>query len=79
MKTLLRSVQTGLYVGCDQDWTCKAADALDFKTMGRAIRFAERAGFTQMELTFLSDQASSPPPISLEALKGRLSASDRFA
>jgi hypothetical protein len=78
MKTVLRSVLTGLYVGGDQDWTCKPADAMDFKTMGRAIRFAERAGFTKMELAFFSDKASCPPPISLEALKARLSASDRL-
>jgi hypothetical protein len=78
MKTLLRSVQTGLYVGADQDWTCKAAEAKDFKTMVRAIRFAEKSGFTRMELAFISDKTPYPQPVSLEALKARLSASDRL-
>jgi hypothetical protein len=78
MKMLLRSVQTGLYVGCDLDWTCEAVEAMDFKTMSRAIRFAEKAGFTRMELAFVSDSPSHPQPVSLKALKSRLSASDRL-
>jgi hypothetical protein len=78
MKTLLRSVQTGLYVGSAHDWTCKAAEAMDFKTMSRAMRFAENAGFTRMELAFVSEGLPCPQPVTLDALRARLSASDRL-
>jgi hypothetical protein len=77
MKTLLRSAQTGLYVRSAQDWTCEADEAMDFKTMSRAIRFAEKAGFTKMELAFVSEDSRCPPPVSLEALRARLSVSNR--
>jgi hypothetical protein len=77
MKTLLRSAQTGLYVRSAQDWTCEADEAMDFKTMSRAIRFAAKAGFTKMELAFVSEDNRCPPPVSLEALRARLSVSNR--
>jgi hypothetical protein len=79
MKIVLRSVQTGLYLGQTQDWTRNAAEAMEFKTMSRAIRFSEEAGFTKMELAFISDGRPCPPPVSLAALRARLSASDRLA
>jgi len=50
---------------------------MDFKTMGRAIRFAEMAGFKKMELAFVSEDSQCPPPVSLEALRARLSVSNR--
>ena len=77
MRTLLRNALTGLYVRSAQDWTCKAEEALDLKTMSRAIRFAEKAGFTKMELAFVSDGSRCPSPVSLDALRARLSVSDR--
>ncbi len=73
MKTLLRNVQTGLYVQSAQDWTGKPDEALDFKTMRQAIQFAERAGFRRMELAFVSDRPQCPVPVSLEVLRSRLS------
>ena len=79
MKTLLRSAQTELYVRSAQDWTCEAGEAMDFKTMSRAIRFAEKAGFTKMELAFVSDHDPCPRPVSLEVLRARLSVSSRLA
>jgi hypothetical protein len=51
---------------------------MDFKTMSRAMRFAERAGFTKMELAFLSEGNHCPRPVSLEVLRARLSVSDRL-
>jgi hypothetical protein len=44
-------------------WTANPAEALDFKTMGHAISFAEKAGLRQMELAFeshLSDFTEVP-------------------
>jgi hypothetical protein len=77
MKTLLRSAQTGLYVQSAQDWTGQPEEALDFKTMSRAIRFAEKAGFRKMELAFVSDRRTCPQPVSLEILRARLSCNSR--
>lgn len=77
MKTLLRNAQTGLYVRSAQDWTSRADEALDFKTMSRAIRFADKAGLRKMELAFVSEDRRCPPPVSLEALRARLSVSNR--
>ena len=79
MKMLLRSSQTGLYVGSVQDWTCRVDEAMDFKTMGRAIRFAEQAGLKKMEMAFVSEDGQCPPPVSLAALRARLSVSNRLA
>ena len=42
MRMLLRNALTGLYVQSAGEWTAKPDEALDFKTMGHAIRFAER-------------------------------------
>jgi hypothetical protein len=77
MKTLLRNARTGLYVQSAEDWTGKPDEAMDFKTMGRAIRFAEQSGFRKMELAFVSDHPNCPPPVSLEVLHARLSVSNR--
>ena len=78
MKMLLRSALTGLYVRSAQDWTGEAAEARAFKTMGQAMRFAEKAGFRKLELAFVSDDTRCPPPVSLETLRARLSVSNRL-
>jgi hypothetical protein len=56
MRTLLRHVPTGLYVQSAEQWTGKPEEAFDFKTMGQAIRFVEKAGLSKMELAFMSSQ-----------------------
>ncbi len=53
-RILLRNVPTGLYVQSEGTWTGNLDEALDFRTMSYAIRFAERAGLRQMELAFVS-------------------------
>jgi len=77
MKTLLRNAQTGLYVQSAEQWTGRPDEALDFRTMRQAIRFAAKSGFRKMELAFVSDHTQCPPPVSLEVLRARLSVSDR--
>jgi hypothetical protein len=75
MKTLLRNAQTGLYVQAAGEWTGKPDEALDFRTMRQAIRFADQAGFRKMELAFLSEHSQCPPPVALDVLRTRLSVS----
>ncbi len=55
MRTLLRHAPTGFRVQSVDMWTGKRNEAFDFKLMGQAIRFAERASFLKMELVFVSD------------------------
>jgi hypothetical protein len=47
MRALLRHVPTGLYVQSAEQWTGDAEQAFDFKTMGQAIRFVEKAGLSR--------------------------------
>jgi len=77
MRTLLRNAQTGLYLQSAQDWTGKPDEALDVKTIGQAIRFVEKAGFTKMELAFVSDHSPCPLSVAIEVLRSRLSVSNR--
>ena len=79
MKTLLRNGPTGLYVRAVDSWTCDPKEARDFKTMRQAIGFAEDAGFSRMELAFVSDDAEDPRTVSLAALGARLSVRNRLA
>ena len=54
MKTLLRKIG-GQFLQAPDLWTNNLQDALDFKSMRRAIDFAENAGYRNMELAFLFD------------------------
>jgi hypothetical protein len=69
MRTLLRNVPTGLYVQTAETWTGNPAEAFDFKTMGRAIRFVEQEGLRQMELAFVSPQMCRLTKVPLTALR----------
>ncbi len=76
-RTLLRNVPTGLYVVSAEAWTGNADEALDFKTMSRAIGFVEQAGLRQMELAFESSDPSRRTEVPLEILSWGPSVSQR--
>jgi hypothetical protein len=69
MRTLLRHVPTGLYVQSADQWTGAPKEAFDFKTMGQAIRFVEKAGLRKMELAFMSSQSSRSAEVPLDLLR----------
>jgi hypothetical protein len=69
MRTLLRNVPTGLYVQSPEEWTGNPEEAFDFKTMGEAIRFVEKAGLRRMELAFVSPQLCRFTEVPLELLR----------
>ena len=73
MITLLRHAPTGLYVQAAGLWTGNRDEALCFKLMGQAIRFAQQAGFTQMELVFISDRGDAFTAVPLATLRPGLS------
>jgi hypothetical protein len=79
MRTLLRNVPTGLYVQSAENWTGNPDEALDFKTMSQAIRFAEKAGLRKMELAFVSPHLCGLTEIPLEELRWGPSVSKRYA
>lgn len=78
MRTLLRNVPTGLYVQSAEHWTGNPDEAFDFKTMGAAIRFVERAGLRKMELAFVSPQLCRFTEVPLELLGWGPSVSRRY-
>jgi hypothetical protein len=78
MRTLLRHVPTGLYVQSADQWTGNPEEAFDFKTMGQAIRFVEKAGLSKMELEFMSSRLSRPAEVPLEVLRWGPSISKRY-
>ena len=78
MRTLLRNVPTGLYVQSADQWTGNPDEALDFKTMGQAIRFVERSGLRQMELAFVSPNFCRFTEVPLELLCWGPSVSKRY-
>jgi hypothetical protein len=68
MRTLLRHTPTGLYVQSADMWTGNRDEAFNFKPMGQAIRFAEQAGFSKMELVFVSDHLNCFTAVPLATL-----------
>lgn len=63
MRTLLRNIPTGLYVQSLDAWTSNPNEALDFRSMSQAIKFAEQSGYRKMELALVSDQHCTAVPL----------------
>ena len=61
MRTLLQHTPSGKYFQSLEKWTSDPKKAHDFGLIARAVRFATRAGFPQMEvvLSFNAPQESS--------------------
>ena len=60
MRTLLRNIRTGQYFQSLEKWTSNPDEAHDFKHLGRAMKFAVKAGFTDMELVVAFDEVAEP-------------------
>ena len=52
MKTLLRQIPTGLYFQGPDKWTGNPSEALNFKSIDRAIKFIETWAMKEVELAF---------------------------
>ena len=55
MRTLLRNVRTGEYFQSLDEWTFNPAEAHDFGRLGRAMKFAVKAGLPDLELILSFD------------------------
>jgi hypothetical protein len=52
MKTLLRQIPTGLYFQGPDKWTGNPAEAMNFKSIDRALKFVETWAMKEVELAF---------------------------
>jgi len=67
MRTLLRSIQTGLYFQGPDKWTSDPAEALDFKSIDRALNFVETWALKEMELAFAFAHLNSVKGVPLDS------------
>ena len=77
MKTILRHAPTGLFLQATDKWTGNREEALDFQSMRHAIRFAEEAGLTKMELAFVSDRLGRWTSVPLAELRAAVTVNGR--
>ena len=66
MRTLLRSIPTGLYFQGPDKWTGNPAEALDFKSINRALQFVETWALKEMELAFAFTALNTVTGVPLE-------------
>jgi hypothetical protein len=66
MRTLLRSIPTGLYFQGPDKWTSNPAEALDFRSIDRALQFVETWALKEMELAFAFIQLNSVTGVPLD-------------
>ena len=52
MRTLLRQIPTGLYFQGPDKWTGNPSEALNFKSIDRALKFIETWALKEVELAF---------------------------
>jgi hypothetical protein len=52
MRTLLRQIPTGLYFQGPDKWTRDPEEALNFKSIDRAMKFIETWALQEVELAF---------------------------
>ena len=67
MRTLLRSIPTGLYFQGPDKWTENPADAMDFKSIDRALNFVQTWALKEMELAFAFTELKSVKGVALDS------------
>src|SRR5439155_25309364 len=68
MRTLLRSIPTGLYFQGPDKWTGNPAEALDFKSIDRAMQFVETRALKEMELAISFNALNYVTGVSLDRI-----------
>lgn len=66
MKTLLRNIPNGLYFRGPDQWTSNPAEALNFKSIDRAVEFVQKWGLKEVELAFAFEEADEVKHVPLE-------------
>ena len=76
MRTLLRKVSSGLYFQAPSKWTKRAEEALDFRSIDRALQFIERGNLQNVELAFAFRNAGEVVTVPLERIALEFSQTD---
>ena len=69
MHTFLRHTSTGQYFQSLERWTPERAEAHDFELIGRALKFAHKTGFPDLELVLAFDDAKHVSAIPFEKFR----------
>ena len=68
MKTLLRKISTGLFFQGPDKWTSNPAEALNFKSIDRALNFVQTWEVKEVELAFAFEDARSVTRVPLDKM-----------
>jgi hypothetical protein len=73
MRTLLRRIPTGLFFQGPDKWTSDPAEALNFKSIDRALEFVQTWQMKEMELAFAFNDVPSITRVPLEKMATKYS------
>ena len=68
MRTLLRKIPTGLFFQGPDKWTSNPVEALNFKSIDRALEFVQTWQMKEVELAFAFNDAASITLVPLEKM-----------
>ena len=68
MKTLLRKTSTGLFFQGPDKWTSNPAEALNFKSIDRALNFVQTWEIKEVELAFAFNDLPSVTSVPIEKM-----------
>jgi hypothetical protein len=71
MKTLLRKVSTGRYFQGPDKWTADAAEAMNFKSIDRALDFIAKWKLKDVELAFAFGDSVDVTGVAIEKLSAK--------
>jgi hypothetical protein len=73
MKTLLRRISTGEYFQGPDKWTGDPSEALNFKSIDRAMKFVETWALDEVELAFAFQDTNQITRVPLARIATRYS------
>ncbi len=73
MRTLLRKISASLYFQGPDKWTNNPAEALNFNSIDRALKFIEQWQLKDVELTFAFDDEETVTAVEVDRLKVKYS------
>ena len=73
MKTLLRKVSSGRYFQGPDQWTMDAGEAMNFKSIDRALDFIDKWNLKDVELAFAFGDSVDVTGVAIEKVSLRYS------
>jgi hypothetical protein len=71
MRTLLRKISTGLFFQGPDRWTSNPEEAMNFKSIDRALQFVETWDLKEVDLAFAFNDAAEVTVVALERMATR--------